>query len=306
VIPAFATENHFFDMVKTRRCLKQRQVLLLGDSTMGELFHDLAIILSGVGRNTTELNNYVNEATENKHDAEHYLWNYTLPEDTLVKFYCCRRNLTVDIPDEGIKLHFRFTGHYNLVGNYGGVYTFLDENFRDELICLLGLVKGCKEPDLIVINSGLHDKDFTSEEFSDQLEKFMIFLKDSYAEASKVMPPLIWKSNMIGCTSTLLNEYKASLEQLNADAFRIVTQNKNNHYVNITKITDYVHRWKVHHKHNLYTGDCIHYGSTARSKSFDHHGTISMLITQQILKEICESVFAPSPIANKKKNKKKN
>ena len=133
-LPSFATENRFFDMEKTRNCLKNKRIVLLGDSTMGELFHDLAILLSGIAYspyhpiNTDELDKYIIEATRNKGNLEHQIWSYELKNDVAVKFFCCRRNLTITAPSNS-NIHYRYIGHYDLPQNYLGIRTLTDYRF---------------------------------------------------------------------------------------------------------------------------------------------------------------------------------
>lgn len=43
----FPSTYTMIDYTKIRECLKGKRILLLGDKTMAELFHDLAILLSG-------------------------------------------------------------------------------------------------------------------------------------------------------------------------------------------------------------------------------------------------------------------
>jgi hypothetical protein len=65
------------------------RIVMLGDSTMGETFHDFAILLSGIGKNKTELDRYIEYAAI-KSDHEHSLWTYELPNGVDVNFHCCR------------------------------------------------------------------------------------------------------------------------------------------------------------------------------------------------------------------------
>ena len=68
----FPNDYEFYDMAKTRNCLRKRRILLLGDSTMSEFFHDVAILISGSAHtvnsrvNSHFLDDYVRESTVNK------------------------------------------------------------------------------------------------------------------------------------------------------------------------------------------------------------------------------------------------
>ena len=98
--PSFARDNGWWDMKRTRDCLARKRILLLGDSTMGEMFHDLAILLSGAAAsqdttvNSIIMDEYVKKATTPQGRNEDREWTYELKNDVYIKFYCCRRRNT--------------------------------------------------------------------------------------------------------------------------------------------------------------------------------------------------------------------
>ena len=53
VLPSFMqeTKTTIHDTKKTCECLRKKHLLLLGDATMAEVFHDLAILMSGLSLN---------------------------------------------------------------------------------------------------------------------------------------------------------------------------------------------------------------------------------------------------------------
>ncbi len=52
-----------FDTAAARACLRGKRLVLLGDSTMAETAHDLAILLSGIATDSGRLHEHVNAAT---------------------------------------------------------------------------------------------------------------------------------------------------------------------------------------------------------------------------------------------------
>ena len=78
VLSRFSRDFKLFDSRKVGKCLNGMRIVLLGDDSMAETFHDLAILLSGVGKSKYELDQYVRTATV-KSSKEQELWTYDLP-----------------------------------------------------------------------------------------------------------------------------------------------------------------------------------------------------------------------------------
>ena len=178
VSPSFSRDYSFFDTQMLTDCLRNKRVLLLGDSTTGETFHDLAILLSNIGSRPVELDAYILNATI-KSSKEHEMWTYHLPNGVDINFFCCRRNLTLEIPRANISIIYRFIGHHDLVKNDFGVKTLTSPEMREELHCMLG-TKGsgaCPTPDLILLNSGLHDRYHERSTYIDGLREALQMIK---------------------------------------------------------------------------------------------------------------------------------
>ena len=64
VTPLFIIEHgKLFDKHRTEECLQGQHILFLGDSVMEELVFDLAILLSGVSRKESDLDNFIRKST---------------------------------------------------------------------------------------------------------------------------------------------------------------------------------------------------------------------------------------------------
>ena len=192
-----------YDSKKTAKCLQRKRIVLLGDSTMGETFHDLAILLSGIGKNKKELDTYIHQAAI-KSEKEHEMWRYALPNDVTLTFWCCRRNLTLDMPKKKLQIAYRFIGNPILTRNDYGVKTLLDESIHDELHCILGLLPGCPIPDVVIINSGLHDRNSDHKEFVSILTQAMNMIKQGFGkEGYEKNVRILWKGLFIGKWDTI-------------------------------------------------------------------------------------------------------
>ena len=285
----------FYDTRKTRACLAGKRLLLLGDSVMEEVNFDLAILLSGVAKSKDKLSYFVRDATSQDIHADHSQYKILSSDyDVTMHYSHGRRNTTIIDNDIKTIIRHRFTGHASLRANNMGIDTFFHEAFQQELHCLLGFTDhpDCPKPDIIILNSGLHDH--KAEEQKDQdwqkdLNKFLTNLREHYKKLKKGNVRIVWKGNLVtgqGGTAPHL-QYLNDKAQETLDQFGIP-------FVNITKILTYVPR---HNKKldgldggiDMYTPDGIHYGTIGRSKDSDCVGTVSMLITQTILNDLCET-----------------
>ena len=109
---------------EARDCLSGRKLLLLGDSTLGETAHDLAILLSGIGRDRERTEWYISNATRL---SSFVFSNYTLPtgvsptatdmsgpDNAILYSYLQfngtkgHRNMTLFVPSAGIEVCYTF------------------------------------------------------------------------------------------------------------------------------------------------------------------------------------------------------
>ena len=114
--------DNIFDMKRTLSCLQNKRILVLGDSVLEEFIIDLGTLLSGIGNNQQELDNFIHVAgTKSPKNPV-----YNLPNQVVVYYHANRRNMTMisDISDTYIR--HRFMGHYDIKGNYYGVRSFTE------------------------------------------------------------------------------------------------------------------------------------------------------------------------------------
>jgi hypothetical protein len=108
----------------------------------------------------------------------------------------------------------------------------------------IGLEKGCEDrkPDLILLNSGLHDRNFTTYTFSEKLSEFFDILKTGYGSLapSAIVPRVLWKSDLLGCRNA--DNKAADIWALDSAAYT-VTSKYNIPFVNITDVLKYVPRY---------------------------------------------------------------
>lgn len=164
-----------YDALAARTALAGKCVVLLGDSTMQETAHDIIILLSGIAGNPALLHSYLHQATRqnsfskvcipfypaNQTDLSFVAMGQAMPpcnDGVDVYFHGSHRNMTAHIYSTRTVLRTRFTGHHILSNNMGGINTFFAPQFQVELDELL--VRGCdgKPTDILIINTGHHDR----------------------------------------------------------------------------------------------------------------------------------------------------
>lgn len=96
-------------------------------------------------------------------------------------FYNSGRNMSVDSPEQGLHIHYRFMGHYSLSANHFGLETFFVPQTKHELACYFGDPGnrcGTPPPDIIIAQAGLHDKPNKKDPFPDLLPPLLERLLD--------------------------------------------------------------------------------------------------------------------------------
>lgn len=103
--------------------------------------------------------------------------------------------MTITIPFLDTFIHHRFTGHFELTGNFLGIQTFVSPQFQDEFNHLLQEPRtpGCghRRPDMLIVNSGMHDTESPVPQFAmtmRQLARRLRKIKDSGMH-------VLWKGN---------------------------------------------------------------------------------------------------------------
>jgi hypothetical protein len=183
-----------YDTLAARKCLRNKRVLLLGDSTMTETMHDLIIILSGA--NVSEAEQYMHMATRSSSLV-------MLEDGTTTRMFPNHRNMTSYVPSSNTTLIHRFTGHHDFTQNYGGIDSFSHSDFQSTLSCLLGELVGCPNPDLVLVNSGLHDVRIPAE-FAERVAQLATRLRRTN------LPLIFWKGNIYNPRINFLDAYDIS------------------------------------------------------------------------------------------------
>ena len=205
-----------YDTDKTRKCLKDKYIVFLGDSSLTETVHDIIFLLTRLAVNDDLLAKYMKDCIGHR-DKAFNDYEFKIPHDTtayveLHPLYG-HRNLTYSLPDYNIYIRHRFTGGTRLVDNHDGVPGMLMANVIDEYRCLLGDPNtACRKPDIVIIKSGHHDiKHYT--EAVEALSKLMLLLSHAKRRGTKVY----WLS-----TTDLVDT--PVLEDLNSAARRYCTE----------------------------------------------------------------------------------
>ena len=132
--------------------------LLLGDSTMSEVAHDLALLV-GANERREAAARYYAAATRfpgrgvNTDEPNALVLERGRDSRTVVRFAPNHRNMTVEVADPAPRalLRSRFVGHRDLRGDFGGVDAF------DELMDAPELVAYVREARLVLVNTAEHD-----------------------------------------------------------------------------------------------------------------------------------------------------
>jgi hypothetical protein len=286
VVNLNGTSIQLIDTIKARNCLTSKYIAILGDSTLSEVTHDLAILLSGMAKTPQELDKYLYRATRLSptDSAPTFL---DLPLNVSAKFYTNHRNFTIACEPLNIYVRHRFTGHWALNLNMLGISTFNSTEFADELGCILGRNNRSfgsdtcrRNPDVIVLNSGLHDigHHVTDESFCTQLHNLIQIFKLSNPRSK-----LIWKSNFI------VGKSHPRIRELNALAWNVTKEN-GVPFVNSTYAYEIVASQVPNvNSHNPPFTDpsTNHVGAIGRYFDSRHKMTLSSLGTQLLLNEIC-------------------
>jgi len=114
--------DNIFDQRRTQACLKNKRILVLGDSVLEEFHIDISILLSGIGNNQEELDKFVEIAGAKTPKTPVYI----LPSQVTLYHHPNRRNITIISEESQTYLRHRFMGHYDIKSNYYGVRSFIE------------------------------------------------------------------------------------------------------------------------------------------------------------------------------------
>jgi len=141
----------FWNAKDTQSCLKNKYVLMLGDSTLLENLNDIIMQLSGGPSRVSISKLHADFASMPKHSVRRYKTEHGF----MKKDNRMNRNQTIWLEDQNTLIRFRFVGAQKLEDNCEG----LQAMFKDELhkeIDLLVENEG-RKPDAIVMQSASHD-----------------------------------------------------------------------------------------------------------------------------------------------------
>ena len=282
----------FWDSTGTQKCLRQKSMLFLGDSTMEETIDDLVMLLSGIGSNVSTLGSYLFDSSLASHIHPPYK-KIELPRNITVEYFGGRRNVTVTSNVLGLRIRYRFTGHHNLLRNFEGILTFFHNDFSAELDCLLGeRGSGCVRPSIVVLNSGLHDSrgHNNASTFSFYLKKLLSKIQEEPSTR------VIWKANIISEEIVRIHNNLPVFD----DLARSIGLQRHVEYVNSTLAYEILSQGASHLLQKTSTDNFLHIGSIAKDKFHRerHHRkpyswhslAMSSLATQLLLNKICRSI----------------
>jgi len=145
-------KTRFWNAKETTQCMKDKYILLLGDSTIVENLNDMVLLLAG-GPKKVNPGQFYQDVTHVPHSG---VLKYDTLEGEMVNTYTGRnRNQTVSLNGLNLHMKYRFTGAAKLAGNCGGLEVLLQDTVRQEIDSLVK--NGGRKPDAIIIHSAMHD-----------------------------------------------------------------------------------------------------------------------------------------------------
>jgi hypothetical protein len=274
----------FIDGDGIRRCFSNKNILLLGDSTMGETVDDLVILLTKIGSNATLFEDYLKPSNTSSNNHVRIL---QIPNDIQlsVEHFIGRRNVSIHSSILNMTIRYRFTGHHIVSKNFGGLATFFHPEFQGELDCLLGrnrhrsrdIIHGsqqgtglwCSKKDIILFNSGIHDADQRGKQggntalYEEQLDRLFREWKSELNDTR-----IVWKSNFM---SPYLLKGFPSLPVMDSIAVRL-TRKYGIPYVNTTLVYEFIEQqpeqpvfWRTS------PDSFLHLGTVSDDKTFHDH-----------------------------------
>ena len=257
-----------------RSCLRDRTVLLLGDSTMTETAHDIAVLLAQLGHDEAE--QYLRNATRSSQPSA-----LDLGDAGTASFYPNHRNMTIHIAASNTTLIHRFTGHHNISLNTGGTATFSAPEFQEELSCLLGEAVGCRTPDIILVNSGLHDHN--PSQFRMHCARIAARLR------ARNRPFIFWR----GCNFS--PSWRANNTETSLVTYDNIAQSefvgRGLGFINVSNVmVQLLCQWGG--DITQFTPDGVHFGAIAFYHDEGHDPGISAYSSQAVLAAICAAMSA--------------
>jgi lipid-A-disaccharide synthase-like uncharacterized protein len=303
VSPSFLSISNLFDVKKMKQCLKDRYVVLLGDSTMSERMVDMAVTMGSVSRNVSALNELLlSEEISNTWIRVHHelpkfnsknFSSYHYYDDVVMAFHGWHhRNITLTLTNDRMKIRYRFIGHYDVHRNSLGVTAL--SFIKDELMYMLGLentslnttdIDYHRVPNAIVLQSGYHDVANPAHGvgvFIRTLRSFVVQTMLSYYHAAVTVPTFYWQSPPLH-ESNYTSVVK--LRMIEDEVFKMSRVLPHFVYINNTQLFDHIPGFES--DTSRYTYDFIHFGAITRRYNMSRLGTVSVMMTNYLLTHIC-------------------
>lgn len=249
----------FFQARQARQLLAHKRVLMLGDSTMEELAHDLVMLLADLNGKASEA--YLTRATSINEKTRPALRAIPVGRDGgIATIHYTHRNMSADFPAHNISLVHRFTGHPLLDHIHFGIATFESREFANELSCLLGETSGCMRPDVVVVNSGLHDYNTTLPQFEATVVRLAARLR-------RLGVRVVWLGNHDSAPANVLSRFL--LPAFDEAAFRAFSR-LGHRYVNTSRVIHQV--TCLTDSETVLSNEGLHYGGASRPTRVTHSG----------------------------------
>merc|ERR1719379_1531267 len=284
-------KTHFWNSKETSQCMKDKYILMLGDSTIVENLNDMILLLAG-GPKKVNADKFYQDVTHQQHNG---ILKYNTAAGEMVSTYMSRnRNQSIELPGQNTLIKYRFTGAAKLAANCEGLEVLLQDKVRQEIDMLVA--NGGRKPDTIIIHSAAHDMCHT------QLKKD--HLSSFYGSIDKVGTELVkpWVEqgiNVIWRGAYRFPDETQDIEQPKLGDYRIPAKldylarktmlKHGAKYVDIASLIASVHDD---------SGCCSTIGAT--TATFPHLGAVSIyhnkkaatflsqLVTYQMLDAICQ------------------
>ena len=125
VLDTFVKTQKLFDTVAVGECLKNKRILLLGDSTMIEFANDLSILLSGLASDSKILEKYLYRTSHINGAHSHFDLMHHVTED----YFGNHHNMSISSENNHIHIISRYIGHYDIKKSNLGAMTLLEERY---------------------------------------------------------------------------------------------------------------------------------------------------------------------------------
>ncbi len=264
--------HQYLNYKRARGCLQNKKLLLLGDSTMTELADDLILLLANTNRESLESYIY-DRCTPGVYTLKSRDSTRTVVERTLPLKAHRHLSAHCDASNTSIRLHY--TGHYNIFENRYGIRTFFHPQFTRIFEEYLAW-----KPDIIIVNSGLHDVSTTSDTFQRNVRRLADKLEKTGAR-------VFWKGSIwlpVDIDDVPSKEKLLYFDSLAREEFL----SRNLSYVDVAHVMQQIYCSPVMRESDLrVVGDMIHYGEEFHRKYIHTTTLFQAYTTQAVFNAVC-------------------